>query len=285
MEQLRKDSSVLQELDDMIFDNEQMEDAYNRMSLIYNGTYPSELIASINAASYLNCTDKLNELLILFHFSKDKDLSLLNEDLLFHYNQIVYEDTKIHTFIKYDILHLFLLYTTPLENDFTLACQYGSLKIVKYMFNNCSVDKIEGFFEACKYGKINIVQWMSEFIDISKYKMDAFIKVFQFGHVEIAQFLYNLGEIDVHYHNDDFFISSCQYGFLDLAKWLYSIYDELNHLTKQKSFFFALIEDDLEMMKWIYSLGNINIFMVLYFITDTNRNVSVKTLEWMKSLR
>ncbi len=182
MERLRKDSPVLQELDEMKFENEQMRDAYNKMLLIYNGFYPDEnnIISSINAASYLNCEDKLNELIILLHFSKNGDilLSYLNEDLLFHYNRIKYGNSFKETLIINDMLDLFKRFNDPLPGDFILACNFGSINIVKWISSSIEIDKdtnSEGYLSACKNNHFELIKWIFTYGEVdSDHKFEAF---------------------------------------------------------------------------------------------------------------
>ncbi len=111
-EEILADSDLLQVLESEISDEEMdpiVQEKYDKIVPLYQGDSPNDdtIIEYIDAASYLGCTDKLLELLIILHFNPDRDqLSMmLNPDEKIIYDEIS-EDTIYHYIIKHDRIDL-----------------------------------------------------------------------------------------------------------------------------------------------------------------------------------
>ena len=53
--------------------------------------------------------------------------------------------------------------------------------------------------------------------------IDAFRYSCDYGNIEIAKWLYSLGNVNIHANNDYAFRYSCDNGHIEIAKWLYSL--------------------------------------------------------------
>lgn len=84
-----------------------------------------------------------------------------------------------------------------------------------------------------------------------------FIVLCAYGYLETAQWLYSLGDIDIHYNRDGAFTGSCINNHFETAKWLYSIGANIN----ENSYVFILCctFGCFEIAQWLYSLGGIDI--------------------------
>jgi len=80
------------------------------------------------------------------------------------------------------------------------------------------------FSESCKNGHLEMAQWLYSFggVDIHANNEKAFRFACYRGHLEVAQWLYSLGGVDIHAHNDTAF-TMCNYI---IKNWLYSLDSE-----------------------------------------------------------
>jgi len=96
---------------------------------------------------------------------------------------------------------------TKEENNFVSACIDNNLLVAKYL---------------CQKNKINI-HANDEY---------AFRCAFYHGHLEIAKWLYLLGNeigypVNIHTDNEYAFTSACKNGHLEISKWLYLLGNEI----------------------------------------------------------
>ena len=74
--------------------------------------------------------------------------------------------------------------------------------------------------------------------------------------LEMAQWVYSLGELDHHWKEEEAFCNACQTS-LELAQWVWSLGGVDHHVSNNMAFFSAL-SHSLQMAKWVYSLGGID---------------------------
>ncbi len=271
--QILLDSAFLQELtkdedlQNVLDENSIVKDAYEKSIKIYQGVYDNDLISSINSLSYLGCHEKINELFIILHFSRYKELLLkeLNDDLLFQYNSFKMEDTKLNTIIKYDMINLFKELNFRDIDKYTLlkAFHDDNIKIVLYLLS-------------------------SEIINIH-FNNDQIIKdICYYGNIKIAKILFSKG-INIHINNDEPFRISCRNGHLKLAKWLYNISKnseiKINiYSNDSDAIIGASINDHLDVVKWLYDIGGYNRSSL--WDNENTRKVfrNDKVNDWLRSI-
>ncbi len=324
---IKDDSSFIQNLnpdedfEEFLEDHSDIKDMYSKIIIVYNENYnlnDEELMQTILALSFFDCEEKLKELLISLHFAENKNLNLLNEDLIKSYNEIVPKDTLDETFLKYDILDpikskiankelLFVINRHEErgyhEHCFLYACKFNSLKIAQWLYPNEDINpKIKnelGFVYACTSGSLEVAKWLYSLgITISNISLyDTFIEVLEYGYLDVAKWLYELRKKDLDYTNDDshIFINVCGNGHLEMAQWLYSYgpsiginidEDYYDYETTEyiSPIFISCKNDHIEIVIWLYSIDprGFNEKDYLFYITVINNAVNVA--QWLIDL-
>lgn len=116
-------------------------------------------------------------------------------------------------------------------------------------------------------------------INIHCYYKEPFQTSCQYGHIDVAKWLIELGQlsnftpIDIHCYDERAFRLSCQYGHLHIAKWLF----ELSNQSDNTQINFRV--DDDYIFKSCYMLNRINIIQWLatlcskyQFVWDQHNN-------------
>ena len=136
------------------------------------------------------------------------------------------EDKEIENIDErlFDIYHIIKLHDTLTET----AISYGYLDLAKWSLprENCNIQMT--FRLAC-----------------SK------------GHLQTAQWLYSLGNVDIHAENEYAFRFACSNGHLEVAQWLYSLGGVNIHAEDDQAFRFTRRDrrdDHLELAQWLDSL-------------------------------
>ena len=108
-------------------------------------------------------------------------------------------------------------------------------------FGKCSIGKNDMFLIACENGHFYDAEWLYSLgnIDIHAKNEYAFRKSCQNGHLDVAKWLYFLGNIYIHANNDEAFRSSCKNKHIEVAIWLASICDE-----------YFVVVDNNRIMEW-----------------------------------
>ena len=113
------------------------------------------------------------------------------------------------------------------------------------------------FIRACQTGKIDCATWMFHQIDPSeKLKEEAFWWSCYHGHLEVAQWLYEISPtLDICAKRYDVFRSACNNGHLPIAQWLYEIYEVKPTLEIfSETFAWACYEGHLPVAQWLYEI-------------------------------
>jgi len=131
--------------------------------------------------------------------------------------------------------------------------------IILYYF----VDKInqDKFNWACEKGHLEVAQWLYSLGDVNIHIKDdeVFRWACQNGNLEVAQWLYSLGGVNIHFKDEEAFTWTCVYSHLKVAQWLYSLGGVDIHIHNDKVFRWACEKGHLKVAQWLYTLGDVNI--------------------------
>ena len=92
----------------------------------------------------------------------------------------------------------------------------------------------------------------------------------QNGHLDVAKWLYSLGNIGINMDVKYAFRASCQNGHLDVAKWIYSFGNVDINADYDITFKISCERGHIDVVKWLASIYN------MYSITIQNN----KIIEW-----
>jgi len=139
-------------------------------------------------------------------------------------------------------------------------CNIKSDNIFLYyiIYNKTNQEK---FNQACWSGHINSAQWLYTLgdVDINRLPDYVFITACENGHIKLIQWLYTHGikPFDKENINDYvLFRNVCGRGHLQLAQWIYSLYDEEHYIGIEIAFFSACDNNYLDVAQWLYSLDD-----------------------------
>ena len=142
------------------------------------------------------------------------------------------------------------------------------------------------FIDLCQ--KNNDLETITCFFNTHNSEIDdeyVFENICENGNLEIAQWLYSLGTIDIHANNDFPFRFACKYGHTEIVKWLHSLGGIDIHMDDDFPYRYACQEGHLEMVQWIYSMGNIDVEErdSLCF-RGANWTGKIEIIKWLSSL-
>ena len=125
------------------------------------------------------------------------------------------------------------------------------------------LDVYQEFREYCKqYDKLDWEQLLkNNYTKLFRYLYISGIEhenCFEFacchGNLQLAQWLYSMGNVDIHYGDEFVFREVCARGYLEIAKWLFSLGAVDIHARQDLPFRWALHNNQSEMMGWLCSL-------------------------------
>ena len=82
------------------------------------------------------------------------------------------------------------------------------------------------------------------------------------GHLNVAQWLYSIGNIDIHINDEEVFRRVCKIGYLIMAKWLYSLGGINIYAKNDCAFRWAVDNGHAQVAEWLYSIGNFDIIFI-----------------------
>ncbi|AYV81645.1 MAG: hypothetical protein Harvfovirus48_7 [Harvfovirus sp.] len=114
------------------------------------------------------------------------------------------------------------------ENIFIFAAMHGHFKLIKWIYSletalcNVHFDKKRALMKACENDDLQIAEW-----------------------------IYSLGEIDLTEFKTLAFERCCVLGLLDVTKWIYSLHQDI---SLSRGFGFACMFGKINVAQWLYSL-------------------------------
>ena len=112
----------------------------------------------------------------------------------------------------------------------------------------------KGFIWNCENGHINVAQWLYSLGDINIHANNehAFRGSCMNGHINVAQWLWSLGSINIHTYDEDAFRCSCNNGHINVAQWLYSLGGINIHADNEYAFSYSTDK----VLKWLNNIKN-----------------------------
>lgn len=120
------------------------------------------------------------------------------------------------------------------------------------------------FRNHCKMGNFsevkNLIEERRQEINLEAIEQ-GFISCCEYGHFDIAIYLYDLENINIRFDDDYAFYMSCMNGHLDISKWLYELsINQKNPIyiygMNEFVFRYACIYGHILTVKWLYNLSN-----------------------------
>ena len=83
-----------------------------------------------------------------------------------------------------------------------------------------------------------------------------FVHSCEYGHLEVVQYIYNIGEINIHFSKELSFRSACRSGNLEIVKWLLEIEPQINiHIHNDLAFVEGCKNGNITLVKFLFELG------------------------------
>jgi hypothetical protein len=128
---------------------------------------------------------------------------------------------------------------------------YGYLTWAEYIF---MLVIMQHFFGAWMGGHLEMAQRLYSLFDIEIHSSNndlAFQSACSRGHLQVAQWLYSLGGIDINVNENFPFESACVNGHLSLGQWRQSLGAMNTHVSKDDVFYSLCIIDHFEIAQWL----------------------------------
>ena len=162
----------------------------------------------------------------------------------------------------YDLIYPSLMpYESPDKSKLKIAVKQSIKNNVTHIISNTEnsgkqIDIKNAFIETCRSGGIEIAKWLYSLGNIDKNTMEnSFILSCSHNKLEIAIWLYSIGGFDIHANEDMAFVVSCEFGSMECAQWLYSLGGVNIHAQNRGAFKKACNNNYLNMTRWLYSIG------------------------------
>ena len=118
-------------------------------------------------------------------------------------------------------------------------------------------NKIEqAFYHSCSNGHLEMAQWLYQINStLSIYTQEeSFRRACQYGHLPVAQWLYQINpSINISAQNEYAFTYACSKGHLEVAQWLYQIKPTM--VIPQETFHNVCSKGHLQVAQWLYQIN------------------------------
>jgi hypothetical protein len=139
----------------------------------------------------------------------------------------------------------------------------------------------EVFVEACKDGNLEMAKFLQDLLEIDVHRNgdEAFWITCMYDRKEVAYWLHSLGPIDASAIQTAFRVS-CEYGNLEIAKWLHGLYDFIDiHQMDDRAFLQSGRNHYPEVAKWLATLTP------SYEIEEMDGLIKYKVYDMVKAYR
>ena len=167
-------------------------------------------------------------------------------------------------------------------NDFHLICSsmdlYKELEQFKEEFPICiKANKKYNYCDMVSSNKLVLFRFTYD--GAEKDKLFRWLCVN--GNLQVCQWLYSLGNVDIHELDDYAFLLACENGHLQLCQWLYSLGNIDIHRDRDQAFRWACQNGNLQVCQWLYSLVNVDIHGCNDLVYENGHS---EVCDWLKSL-
>ena len=99
------------------------------------------------------------------------------------------------------------------------------------------------------------------------------------GNLEVVQWVYENGNINIHDNYEDAFLLACDSRYLHIAQWLYSLGNINIHVNNEEVFRYAIMNKHDEISDWLCSIydGYWNKYVIESYIERISK-MSIKAL-------
>jgi len=157
----------------------------------------------------------------------------------------------------------------------------------KDLFKYIGINLDDLWCGCCKYGFGRIVRTFVEKNIFNQQKLkllkqNVFADVCEHGNYDMMLYLYDLGEIDIHFNNEQAFCVSSENGHFNVVDWLINIGILDHHAKNDYAFKKACINGYRDVAERIYNLGGFNMETIIQKISHLcNQDIR----NWLISLQ
>ena len=147
-----------------------------------------------------------------------------------------------------------------LERTLIKAIITNNIDVCKYLVNECRFNVNVYMDYTFQYScneccNLDMAKWLYSVGVLSRESIQsAFSTACRSGRLNVAQWLFSLGNIDIHIDDEYAFRWSCSNGKLDVAKWLHSIGNINIHDRDNDAFKWSCIYNRVEVAEWLCTL-------------------------------